>query len=164
MPFLQHMNIMTYTCRWMCLWVWKEFLFSGSRLGSVWWGNKYTSDDRNNWYVRDELEHSILDDRLQTFYHLLFIVFWPCNSKSLKIMLSAEWMDGCTSVTIMKNLILRVFSIVIFTITGDISYLNTSNKFGCDIPCNTGLIICLHPTNERWHYFVMTSLIGWAQA
>ena len=28
---------------------------------------------------------------------------------------------------------------------------------------NTGLIIGLHPANERWRYFVTTSLIGWAQ-
>ena len=27
-----------------------------------------------------------------------------------------------------------------------------------------GLILGLHPANERWHYFVTTSLIGWAQA
>ena len=27
-----------------------------------------------------------------------------------------------------------------------------------------GLILGLHPTNERWRYFVMTSLIGWTQA
>ena len=28
----------------------------------------------------------------------------------------------------------------------------------------TGLIRVLHPTNERWRYFVTTSLIGWAKA
>ena len=29
---------------------------------------------------------------------------------------------------------------------------------------DTGLILGLRPANERWHYFVMTSLIGWVQA
>ena len=28
----------------------------------------------------------------------------------------------------------------------------------------TGMILGLRPANERWHYFVMTSLIGWVQA
>ena len=28
---------------------------------------------------------------------------------------------------------------------------------------NTGLILGLHPANERWCYFVMTSHIGWVQ-
>ena len=28
----------------------------------------------------------------------------------------------------------------------------------------TGLILGLHPANERWRYFVTTSLIGWVQA
>ena len=28
----------------------------------------------------------------------------------------------------------------------------------------TGLILGLHTTNERWCYFVTTSLIGWAQS
>ena len=29
--------------------------------------------------------------------------------------------------------------------------------------CNAGLILGLRPANERWRYFVTTSLIGWAQ-
>ena len=29
---------------------------------------------------------------------------------------------------------------------------------------NTGLIVGLHPANERWCYSVTTSLIGWARA
>ena len=29
---------------------------------------------------------------------------------------------------------------------------------------STGLILGLRPANERQRYFVMTSLIGWAQA
>ena len=29
---------------------------------------------------------------------------------------------------------------------------------------STGLIVGLHPANERQHYFITTSLIGWAQA
>ena len=28
----------------------------------------------------------------------------------------------------------------------------------------TGLILDLRPANERWCYFVTTSLVGWAQA
>ena len=28
----------------------------------------------------------------------------------------------------------------------------------------TGMILGLRPANERWRYFVMTSLIGWVQA
>ena len=28
----------------------------------------------------------------------------------------------------------------------------------------SGLILGLRPANDRWHYFVTTSLIGWAQA
>ena len=28
---------------------------------------------------------------------------------------------------------------------------------------HTGLIFGLHPANERWRYFVTTSLIGWMQ-
>ena len=28
----------------------------------------------------------------------------------------------------------------------------------------SGLILALHPANERWRYIVTTSLIGWAQA
>ena len=28
----------------------------------------------------------------------------------------------------------------------------------------SGLILGLHPANERWRYFVMKSLIGWVQA
>ena len=27
-----------------------------------------------------------------------------------------------------------------------------------------GLILGLRPANERWHYFITTSLIGWAHA
>ena len=27
-----------------------------------------------------------------------------------------------------------------------------------------GIILGLRPANERWHYFVMTSFIGWVQA
>ena len=27
-----------------------------------------------------------------------------------------------------------------------------------------GLILAFRPANEGWHYFVMTSLIGWVQA
>ena len=37
----------------------------------------------------------------------------------------------------------------------------------CDIfsfKVSTGLILGLHPANERWRYFVTTSLIGWVQA
>ena len=37
-------------------------------------------------------------------------------------------------------------------------------KLGLMIPYGTGLILGLRPANERLHYFVMTSLIGWAQA
>ena len=33
-----------------------------------------------------------------------------------------------------------------------------------DIIVLTGLILGLRPANERRSYFVMTSLIGWAQA
>ena len=29
---------------------------------------------------------------------------------------------------------------------------------------NTGMILGLHPANERQRYFVITSLIGWVQA
>ena len=29
--------------------------------------------------------------------------------------------------------------------------------------CGTGLIFVLHPSNERWRYFVTPSLISWAQ-
>ena len=29
---------------------------------------------------------------------------------------------------------------------------------------STGLILGLHPANERWNYFVTTSLVGWSQA
>ena len=32
------------------------------------------------------------------------------------------------------------------------------------LPVNSGLILGLHPANERRRYFVATSLIGWAQA
>ena len=34
----------------------------------------------------------------------------------------------------------------------------------CCAVYNTGLILGLCPANERWRYFVTTSLIGWAQA
>ena len=27
-----------------------------------------------------------------------------------------------------------------------------------------GIILCMHPANERWSYIVMLSLIGWAHA
>ena len=27
-----------------------------------------------------------------------------------------------------------------------------------------GLIFCIRPANERWHYIVTSSLIGWAHA
>ena len=29
---------------------------------------------------------------------------------------------------------------------------------------STGLILGLHPANQRWNYFVTTSLVGWSQA
>ena len=38
----------------------------------------------------------------------------------------------------------------------------TSLHTNLKIP-HAGLILGLHPANERWRYFVMTSLIGWAQ-
>ena len=39
------------------------------------------------------------------------------------------------------------------------------NVLGDRVPIDiTGLIIGLRPANERWCYFVTTSLIGWAQA
>ena len=28
---------------------------------------------------------------------------------------------------------------------------------------DTGIILCMHPANERWCYYVTPSLIGWAQ-
>ena len=33
----------------------------------------------------------------------------------------------------------------------------------CHCSILAGLILGLHPANERWHYFVMPSLIGWVQ-
>ena len=34
----------------------------------------------------------------------------------------------------------------------------------CVIYCDTGIIFCMHPVNERRCYIVTSSLIGWAHA
>ena len=46
-----------------------------------------------------------------------------------------------------------------------ISCLKTAVVFdgASSLNVNTGLILGLRPANERWRYFVTTSLIGWAQ-
>ena len=44
----------------------------------------------------------------------------------------------------------------------DITVLGSILHNGCQRICTT-LILGLHPANERQRYFVMMSLIGWAQ-
>ena len=45
----------------------------------------------------------------------------------------------------------------------DIDLLGQHSKF-ISFQVFAGIILCMHPANERWRYSVTPSLIGWAYA
>ena len=87
--------------------------------------------------------------------HSLYTAICPANERRRCIVTSylIGWAhiqnDRKMSYYMWHNVVYRCLSLVWYSLA----------KFH-----NSGLILSLHPANERRRYFVMTSLIGWAQA
>ena len=56
----------------------------------------------------------------------------------------------------------KCFNVDFYDECFEVALLFVSKQFH-PLRCTAGLILGLRPANERQHYFVMTSLIGWAQ-